>query len=325
MRKTRHPNVVPPTIQKLRDHYGTNIGLPRKDGGPPEGKWNNPDVRGALFGVQSRVCAYCQRELSDNRGDVEHYRPKSSYRGLMYEMSNFFVSCRICNQNRKGKKFQLVDDDLPASDSDPKAILEERRLLLDPAEDPVDKWVRVDYDDDICAVDLSPVAASEQAAAQRVPYTRDFFWLNVDNEITTDRFEKINEAMEEALLARDGDPRATKRIRRMASRYNPHGQAVYRMLAERCPKVPLPTLQEELQWHVSTVLDRIDRAEKSLKHVVNSSQRKDVKRKKDENIWSLSVIWADPPEGIDPDTIKKLYETSEFYEEIREKYLQLKA
>lgn len=323
MRKVRHPNIVPPTIQKLRDEYGASIGSPRDSGGPPEGKWNNPDVRGALFGVQSRVCAYCQRELSDKRGDVEHYRPKSVYRGLMYEMDNFFVSCRICNQNRKGKKFELIDDDPPAPDSDRQAIRGERRRLLDPAEDPVDAWVQVDYDDDICTVDLSTSATGDETAAERVPYTRDFFWLNVDVEITTDRFERINDAMEEALLARDGDQRATERVRRMASRYSPHGQAIYRMLAERCPSIPLPTPQEELEWHVSSVLDRVDRAGKSLPHVVNSSQKKDLKRKRDENLWSLAVIWADPPEGIGASAIKQLYEPSRYHEEIREKYLEL--
>jgi len=40
--------------------------------------WNRPDVRGALYSMHGRVCAFCLSELSrSDRGDVEHFRPKS--------------------------------------------------------------------------------------------------------------------------------------------------------------------------------------------------------------------------------------------------------
>ncbi len=113
------------------------------------------------------------------------------------------------------------------------------------------------------------------------------------------------------------------RLRHMGSRFEPHGQAIYRMLAERCPSVPLPTPHEQLEWYVASVLKRVDRAIKSLEHVLNSSQEKDARRKRDENLWSLAVIWADPPEGIGPNVILEVFEASNHFEAIREKYIQL--
>lgn len=40
--------------------------------------WNRADVRGALYAMHGRVCAFCLSELTrGDRGDVEHFRPKS--------------------------------------------------------------------------------------------------------------------------------------------------------------------------------------------------------------------------------------------------------
>ena len=59
--------------------------------------------------MHGRVCAYCQRVLSDSdRGDVEHFRPKSVYVWLIYEFNNYFLGCRKCNSRLKGSKFDYV-------------------------------------------------------------------------------------------------------------------------------------------------------------------------------------------------------------------------
>ena len=52
-----------------------------------------------LFVETNNKCAYCETTTKTNQpGDVEHYRPKSSYWWLAYCYDNYLVSCRICNQ-----------------------------------------------------------------------------------------------------------------------------------------------------------------------------------------------------------------------------------
>ena len=49
---------------------------------------------GALYAMQGRVCAYCEQKLPESdRGDVEHFRPKSLYRWLAYAFENYLLSC----------------------------------------------------------------------------------------------------------------------------------------------------------------------------------------------------------------------------------------
>ncbi|MEZ5329022.1 MAG: hypothetical protein R3F19_28590 [Verrucomicrobiales bacterium] len=53
-------------------------------------------------------CAYCEAPTAVvTYGDVEHYRPKSKYWWQAYCMSNYLVSCAICNQRFKKDKFPI--------------------------------------------------------------------------------------------------------------------------------------------------------------------------------------------------------------------------
>lgn len=60
-------------------------------------------------------CAYCEAPTSMVAyGDVEHYRPKSKYWWLAYNLDNYLVSCQLCNQKFKGAKFPISGSSLKA-------------------------------------------------------------------------------------------------------------------------------------------------------------------------------------------------------------------
>ena len=51
-------------------------------------------------------CAYCEAPTSVvTYGDVEHFRPKSSYWWLAFCYDNYAFACQICNQGYKGDTF----------------------------------------------------------------------------------------------------------------------------------------------------------------------------------------------------------------------------
>ncbi len=51
-------------------------------------------------------CAYCEASISAVAfGDVDHYRPKSSYWWLAYCYDNYLVACQLCNQKFKKNTF----------------------------------------------------------------------------------------------------------------------------------------------------------------------------------------------------------------------------
>ena len=51
-------------------------------------------------------CAYCEASISTVAfGDVDHYRPKSSYWWLAYCYDNYLASCQLCNQRFKKEAF----------------------------------------------------------------------------------------------------------------------------------------------------------------------------------------------------------------------------
>ncbi|WP_165246788.1 hypothetical protein [Paludisphaera soli] len=53
-------------------------------------------------------CAYCEAATSVvAHGDVEHFRPKSSYWWLAYCYDNYVFACQICNQVYKADRFPV--------------------------------------------------------------------------------------------------------------------------------------------------------------------------------------------------------------------------
>jgi len=53
-------------------------------------------------------CAYCEANAEVvAHGDVEHYRPKSTYWWLAYTYDNYLYACQICNQSYKSDNFPI--------------------------------------------------------------------------------------------------------------------------------------------------------------------------------------------------------------------------
>lgn len=60
-------------------------------------------------------CAYCEAPTTQVAyGDVEHYRPKSTYWWLAYCYENYLVSCALCNQKYKRAKFPVKNGKMRA-------------------------------------------------------------------------------------------------------------------------------------------------------------------------------------------------------------------
>jgi uncharacterized protein (TIGR02646 family) len=59
-------------------------------------------------------CAYCEANTEVvAHGDVEHYRPKSTYWWLAYTYDNYLYACQICNQTYKSNNFPIGGNQFP--------------------------------------------------------------------------------------------------------------------------------------------------------------------------------------------------------------------
>lgn len=65
-------------------------------------------AKNQLLAETGGKCAYCEAPVSAVAfGDVEHYRPKSSYWWLAYCYDNYVASCQLCNQSFKRDAFPI--------------------------------------------------------------------------------------------------------------------------------------------------------------------------------------------------------------------------
>ncbi len=317
MRKLQRPSVSLPTIRRVQEKY--DVTKDKDHGGPPEGKWNNPDVRGALYSMSSRVCAYCQRYATDGRGDVEHFRPKSIYRWLQYDFDNYYISCSMCNRQRKRNKFPIVTGAPRMTQNSQITSKTEKRLLLDPSIDPVEEWIHVKYRDPLCPVE--PVQNIDVTGRARSETTIHFFWLNTKKEIRSDRYNNINEALTLLDAATEGNALAKEQLLYKANRYRPHGAAIRQMIAEMAPSIGLPSFTDELKWYVGEILRSIDEGELLLEDESDlfESEKKDIENSLNEDFWSLAVLLKDPP-GVPPLNISEWIDEKRL-ENLRTEYL----
>ncbi|MBS2039158.1 TIGR02646 family protein [bacterium] len=107
-------------------------------------------------------CAYC--ESYAEQGDVEHFRPKSSVRGvdthpgykwLTYEWTNLYWSCPRCNQGGgKQDQFPLVDESARLSSEGDHT--RESPLLLDPCQDSPERHLQLLPNGEVVSVNSCP-------------------------------------------------------------------------------------------------------------------------------------------------------------------------
>ncbi|MFC1707991.1 hypothetical protein ACFL59_14445, partial [Planctomycetota bacterium] len=114
-----------------------------------------PSLKFALLGLGGQRCWYCESPFIRQRPQIDHFRPKSSAKGrdgtvrladgywwLAFEVSNFRISCELCNvldssnpdgeTRGKGTYFPLMNESVLARpDGD---LEEEKPLLVDPCQ-----------------------------------------------------------------------------------------------------------------------------------------------------------------------------------------------
>jgi uncharacterized protein (TIGR02646 family) len=88
-----------------------------------------------------KKCAYCETPTTVIAyGDVEHFRPKSTYWWLAYCYENYLASCTVCNQRYKSDNFAIVNPamkgpNILATDTDAQLLALAPSITPDPLND----------------------------------------------------------------------------------------------------------------------------------------------------------------------------------------------
>jgi len=272
--------------------------------------WNQADVRGFLYARHGRVCAYCGCDLPRNdRGDVEHFRPKGKvdedenhggYWWLAYDLNNYLLSCSLCNRVRKRDRFPLrAGARIRVTYERRQRLRDEARLLLHPEWDPVEEWLRVEWQEPLCLI--RPQATLPRASRTRVHQVIRFFRLNHDPQLIRER----NRVRGEVLAALEEDRVADARSH--AIRFRPHSLVARQILGDHSPQ-HLPSLREELQWLLHDALKDLLLAMelRDDPDLADDSQAKLIK----ELLWTFAALWSEPLTGHRPDVESILQEAS---------------
>jgi uncharacterized protein (TIGR02646 family) len=254
------------------------------------GCWTKPDVRGALIASHGRVCAYCQCDIRHAPSDVEHFRPKSVYWWLAYELDNYLLSCIPCNRSYKKERFPLPAGAGHWTYGDRDRLKEEKFVLLDPAVDDVEAWICVVLrDNSYFLLVPSPELIAGSETAQRVRETIDFFALN--GKAIRQRTEAVGQALEALELAHNGDPMKAELVKKMASRFRPHGVAIRQFLEKISPEL-IPSPEQEF---FNLILDLCDDLKWVDRMITENPLNQINRRYKEEVLWALAILWKFPP------------------------------
>jgi hypothetical protein len=79
--------------------------------------------------VVSKHCPICSAASVRYNGDIDHYRPKSLYKWLAYEFSNYILLCADCNRAYKRALFPIVGT---KSTEETVNINDEQPLIINP-------------------------------------------------------------------------------------------------------------------------------------------------------------------------------------------------
>jgi uncharacterized protein (TIGR02646 family) len=277
---------------------------------PPH--WNEADVRGALYASQGKVCAYCGCYLPRNdRGDVDHFRPKNlrddpshgGYWWIAYEFENYLLGCLPCNSNHKQDRFPLRKRARRVTFEDRARLPREARLLLDPARDPIEQWLHVDWKSERCSI--HPSTALPPTALAQVEYTLNFFRINKDPLLVRERV-RIRDLVEKHI-----NEGRIKRARLLAIRYRPHSLVARQILSDKGQS--LPSAHEELHWLLTDLLVDLDHTLR----ILESDPSKTVEKRKKEVLWSFATLWHDSPGGMQTEVESFLVQKGVF-DQVRE-------
>jgi uncharacterized protein (TIGR02646 family) len=255
--------------------------------------------------MQGHVCAYCGADVAEAGVDVDHFRPKrkvhddashGGYWWLAYEFENYLLGCIVCNQKYKRTKFPLEDGATRARYENRDRLSEERRVLLDPAIDPVEDWISVDWQNPACRLVPNQLLAPDLAT--RVQRMIELFRLNLKAAQRKKRREIQRLVIEKLAEGKTGEARS------LAIRYRPHSVVAKQVLQDTAPHL-LPTPREELDWLLETLKSELLDKLEDLNDITNATELD--KKEAKELIWALAVLWKDPPVGS-PDSVQQFLE-----------------
>lgn len=261
--------------------------------------------------MHGRACAYCQCGLlREDRGDVEHFRPKSRYSWLAYNFDNFLLACRVCNIERKGNEFPLTEEGRRSRYDSRTSLDLEPRLLIDPAFDPVEEWIHTSLAKKRRPVELRTRTMVEPAIAARVEFTIKLFGLNHDYSLWRQRIVAVDDAINLLARVRAGEE-GPERLSRKAVRSAPHGITVRNVLEELAPDL-LPTEEFELLCLVGDLVSDLLEIEAMMQDgddILSFRVKGWLQKRARELCWALAVIWYDPPAET-PDRISSWLEAA---------------
>jgi uncharacterized protein (TIGR02646 family) len=285
MRSFRQSQIYPPTLQagnkggRKRDEH--EQAADKKSLDFPD-HWNEPDVRGILYSAQGRVCGFCGCQLPRNdRGDVEHFRPKNSTRGippnggywwLAYDATNYLLSCSVCNRTHKRTKFPLLNEPLRVDSITRGAIAQEAPVLFHPAFESVEELLVFDIENGF--IDPAPGLTPEQL--QRIEHLRKFFQWNLDSRLILERRQVRDQVLKMLNEGREDE------VKVLASRFSRHSLMVLAVLGRTNRLDLAPTQLEEVQMFALEVLEE-------LKIQLQTPQD----GKAAESFWLMRAMWED--------------------------------
>lgn len=302
MRRFRRPAFVVPTLaatgvggrRRAADLVAYQAGQAPSDF---PGHWTRADVKGLLHAMQGWICGYCNRQT--NGLDVEHFRPKGNVFGepghggywwLADEASNYFFGCTVCNQKRKSNRFPLVAGAVRVRYETRLDLSSEKRILLDPVEDPVEDWLAIEWDD--LTAEMIPNPALGEEERKRVQEAIDFFGLNTEPEVRAERSRVYEQAVRAASEGRWTDLAA------MAMRHEPHSFVARFVLLKKKPEM-MPSEGAECAARLEALgrdlLGQV-RAIQKIKARGGTPVEQDMLALKS-LAWGWFVLWNDPAGG----------------------------
>ena len=295
MRTIERPAVDFPDLSnrtdRLKDLYASNPDLEtvKKKIDNQKNVWRTPSVLGALLAMHGEACAYCLAELTaSDRGDVEHFRPKSVYWWLAFDFTNYLLSCSRCNRILKRAEFPLASGEAGLKYNDGRDEKSEKRLLLDPTRDPVEELFKLKRGNGTWFIEPVVKLGVNDRQAEA---TRDFFELNLD-KLPGKRQIAIRDAILAARSVRGGgDP---DRVKRLASRFKPFGFVIRKVLKRNYEDL-LPSMEDEVRFLIHDLKIMLDSYDSSL---ARDPSHEGTLAQKEQTLYALAIIWKYPPPGI---------------------------
>lgn len=266
--------------------------------------WSHEQVHGALHAMQGWVCAYCLRK-TDPRDvhHVDHFRPKrGGYFWLAYDFGNYFWSCSLCNP-RKGERFPLGNGCAKLTYETRGQDQTEARLLIDPVNDPVDKWLTVEVEDESTQGEIKSIDKDlTDIARERADATSAFFEWNTDPDYIEPRIRLLEKLTKLSIKGKE------EQLARKASRFSEHSLTVRSFLAAIGKSHIIPDPKTELQWFVEELCVRLKGFQRKRRAMGDESAS--VARRRKIVQWTLAVLWKDPPPEITSADVEAWLETA---------------